>query len=94
MSDYVLFDDDFLSDLEKEFGLSHPEYSNDGWDDLDLALEGFCLVAAFLFGDGQSYWAHKRMDWSQHVKHLQHTDRFHCKYRMSKESFYKLFDHL
>jgi hypothetical protein len=45
MSDYVLFHDDFLSDLEKEFELSHPEDSNDEWDDLDLDLEGVCLVA-------------------------------------------------
>jgi hypothetical protein len=94
MSDYVLFQDDFLSDLEKEFGLSHPEDSNDEWDDLDLDLEGFCLMASFLYGERQSYWVHERMDWSQHVKHLQHTDRFHCKYRMSKESFDKLVDHL
>jgi hypothetical protein len=47
MSNYVLFDDDLLSDLEKKFGLLHPEDSNDEWDDLDLDLEGFCLVAAF-----------------------------------------------
>jgi hypothetical protein len=94
MSDYVLFHDDFLLDLEKEFWLSHPEDSNDEWDDVDLDLQGFCLVAAFLHGDRHSYWVHERMDWSQHVKHLQHTDRFHCKYRMSNESFDKLVSHL
>jgi hypothetical protein len=94
MSNYVPFNDDFLLDLEKEFGSLRPEDSNDEWDDLDLDLEGFCLVAAFLFGERKSYWAHKCKDWLQHVKHLQHTDRFDCKYCMSKESFDKLVNHL
>jgi hypothetical protein len=79
MSNYVPFDDDFLSDLEREFGLLHPGDSNDEWDDLDLDLEGFCLVAPFIFGERKSYWVHKPKDWSEHIEHLQHTDRFHCK---------------
>jgi hypothetical protein len=81
-------------DLEKQFGLLHPEDSNDEWDDLDLDLEGFCLVAAFLFGERKSYWVHKHKDCLLHVEHLQHTNRLHCKYHMSKESFDKLVDHL
>jgi hypothetical protein len=79
--------------LEKEFELLHLEDSNDEWDDLDLDLEGFCLMGAFLFGERKSYWAHKCKDWSQHFERLQHTGRFHCKYRMSKESLDKLVNH-
>jgi hypothetical protein len=95
MSDFVPFDNDFLSDLEKEFGLLHPRDSNDEWDDLDLDLEGFCLVAAFLFGERASFWVHKRKDsWAEHIEYLEHTDRIHCKYCMSNESFDKLVDHL